>query len=63
MIAIVTPFDWTEIIEGIIVSVLFILIPVVWRLEKHHNQAMAQHEKHHGELMREHRATRKAIEK
>lgn len=30
-----TAWDWTEISEGILVSVLFVLMPVLWRVEKH----------------------------
>jgi hypothetical protein len=46
MLALTSPWDWTEIIEGTIVSLLFVLAPVLWRVEKHHRElrAHAQHQ-------------------
>jgi hypothetical protein len=46
-------WDWSEVIEGITVSVLFIAAPVIWRLEKHHRRA----EERHTEVMAAHKAT------
>ena len=54
MIALVaTPLDLTEVIEGAVVSLLFILIPVGWRMEVHaraarrrHAEVMAVHAEH-----------------
>ena len=50
MIAILTAFNWTEVLEGMLVSLVFVLIPLLWRLEKHHKQTMAAHKKTHDHL-------------
>lgn len=48
--AVITPFNWTEVAEGMLVSLIFVLAPLAWRLEKHHKQTMAAHKKTHDQL-------------
>lgn len=50
MIALFSPWNWTEVSEGIVVSLAFVLGPLLWRLEKHHKQTMAAHKKTHERL-------------
>lgn len=63
MIAATTPWNWTEVAEGTTVSVIFLLIPVLWKMRVHANRAQAQRERHHAELLEHQRAIRKAVEK
>lgn len=46
-----TPWDWTEVGEGIFVALLFIVAPLGWRAEKHHKA----NERRHAEAMEAHR--------
>lgn len=54
-------WNWYEIVEGaatgICVSVMFVLVPIVWRLEKHRKAS----EKRHEEIMDMHRQTHKHL--
>ena len=55
MLALVsTPWDLTEIIEGTVVSLSFILAPLGWRMEIHARAARRQREAHHAEVMAVH---------
>jgi hypothetical protein len=58
-----TAFDWTEVFEGIGVSLLFIAIPVIWRQNVHAERARKQREEHHAEVMKEHAALKRAVAK
>jgi hypothetical protein len=57
VIALISQWNWTEVAEGTTVSVIFLLIPVLWRMRVHANRAMAQREEHHAEVMEAHRKT------
>ncbi len=61
MIAVFTSWDWTEIIEGIFTSLLFIALPIIWRMEVHATRARIQREEHHAEVMESHKAIREAL--
>jgi hypothetical protein len=43
-------WDWTEVTEGIVVSLVFVLLPILWRMERHHKQTMAAHRRTHEHL-------------
>lgn len=55
MILVLTSWDWTEVAEGVSVSLLFISIPLAWRMEFNHRRAQRQREHHHAEVMLAHR--------
>lgn len=44
--ALVSTWNWTEVAEGSVVSLVFVLLPLLWRVEKHHKAAMRAHDRH-----------------
>lgn len=44
-------WNWTEVVEGACVSLLFVVVPIGWRLEQHARRARVQREAHHDEAM------------
>jgi hypothetical protein len=44
-------WNWYEVAEGAVTSLIFILAPVLWRMEKHHKEHVAVAEEHHAELL------------
>lgn len=56
VIAVATPWDWTEVIEGIAVSLAVVLAPILWRVEKHRKTAERHHaeQQTHNQRVREH---------
>jgi predicted outer membrane lipoprotein len=57
VIAAISSWDWTEIAEGILVSIAFVLIPVLWHAENRHRKREREAERRHQEQMEAHRAT------
>lgn len=39
-------WNWTEVLEGTFVSLLFVLAPILWRVEKHHRTSQQRHDEH-----------------
>ena len=62
MIGVFTELNWTEIIEGAGVSLIFVLVPLGWRMEVHARRAKAQREQHHAEVMEAHRKIQAHLE-
>ena len=52
MIAVFTSWDWTEIGEGVATSLVFIALPILWRIEKHHLE-LIRHNRHQTKLIEE----------
>jgi methionine salvage enolase-phosphatase E1 len=38
-----TSWNWTEVGESTVVSIAFVLAPLLWRVEKHRRQSVRQH--------------------
>lgn len=36
-------WNWTEVLEGTFVSLIFVVIPLLIRIEKHNNSAKVRH--------------------
>lgn len=49
-----TSWDWTEITEGIFVSLIFVVIPVLFHAEKRHRTREKESERRHIEQMKVH---------
>ena len=45
-LALTSPWNWTEVSEGVTVSLLFVLGPILWRVEKHHRASQRRHDEH-----------------
>lgn len=61
MILTATAWDWTEIAEGIFVSLLFVVGPIVTHAEARHRKREQESQRRHAEIMSAHAKVHKHL--
>lgn len=57
LILLITPWNWTEVKEGIFVSLIFVLVPLLFHAEKRYRIREKESERRHDEQMKAHGKT------